>query len=124
MTAESARPSFVSFRILAGVLSLPLTACGFLFSRTGFDLLFGGVILSFFAAAILCFWFAFRGHISADRVLILFALTGGMIIGSICFIAGFIGPIIFMPHSNQGPLLGIFVTGPFGFVAGTLIGLC
>lgn len=36
---------------------------------------------------------------------------------------GFIGPIIFAPGANQGPLLGIFITGPPGFMAGLIWGL-
>jgi hypothetical protein len=35
---------------------------------------------------------------------------------------GFFGPLIWAPHSNQGPLLGIFVTGPIGFVVGAVTG--
>lgn len=46
----------------------------------------------------------------------------GFIIGGICFLAGFIGPIILDPDANQGPLLGIFITGPLGFVLGIVIG--
>ena len=34
--------------------------------------------------------------------------------GGIGFAGGFFGPIIFMPGANQGPLLGIFITGPLG----------
>lgn len=43
-----------------------------------------------------------------------------IIIGVIGFAIGFIGPIIFTPEANQGPLLGIFVTGPLSFVAGLI----
>jgi hypothetical protein len=49
-------------------------------------------------------------------------LMGGVIVGSISFIAGFVGPIIFTPGSNQGPLLGIFFTGPIGFIVGLIAG--
>jgi hypothetical protein len=55
---------------------------------------------------------------AANRVWILRAFA----IGRISFAAGFFGPIIFMPNSNQGPLLGIFITGPLGFAAGALLG--
>jgi hypothetical protein len=47
---------------------------------------------------------------------------GGIIIGSIGFVSGFVGPIIFSPSSNQGPLLGIFITGPIGFLLGLVGG--
>ncbi|HVO46428.1 MAG TPA: GlsB/YeaQ/YmgE family stress response membrane protein [Steroidobacteraceae bacterium] len=41
------------------------------------------------------------------------------------FVAGFFGPIALNPDANQGPLLGIFLTGPGGAVAGLLLGtLC
>jgi hypothetical protein len=49
-------------------------------------------------------------------------LIGGIIVGSIGFIGGFIGPMIFYPEANQGPLLGIFITGPIGFVIGLIGG--
>ena len=51
-----------------------------------------------------------------------FTLFGGIIVGGIGFVAGFVGPIIFTPESNQGPLLGIFITGPLGFIIGALAG--
>jgi hypothetical protein len=53
----------------------------------------------------------------------MFTLLGALIVGDIGFTAGFFGPIIFTPKSNQGPLLGIFFTGPLGFVAGAIIGV-
>ena len=46
----------------------------------------------------------------------------GAILGVIGFICGFVGPVIFMPEANQGPLLGIFITGPLGFVVGLVVG--
>lgn len=45
-----------------------------------------------------------------------------IIIGGIGFAIGFIGPIIFYPDSNQGPLLGIFITGPLSFLVGLIGG--
>ncbi|ESY72623.1 multidrug ABC transporter permease [Mesorhizobium sp. LNHC252B00] len=44
-------------------------------------------------------------------------------LGVIGFIGGFVGPIVFTPEANQGPLLGIFITGPLGFVLGLIVGL-
>src|SRR5262245_35163132 len=41
------------------------------------------------------------------------------VVGGACFLLGFVGPLIVTPDANQGPLLGIFITGP----AGTLLGL-
>ena len=38
------------------------------------------------------------------------------------FLAGFIGPMIVVPSANQGPMVGIFITGPLGFIAGAILG--
>lgn len=38
------------------------------------------------------------------------------------FAAGFFGPIILNPDANQGPLLGLFITGPGGAAGGLLLG--
>lgn len=43
--------------------------------------------------------------------------------GGVGFCAGFFGPMIFAPEANQGPLLGIFITGPGGALLGLLYGL-
>ncbi|WP_210237113.1 hypothetical protein, partial [Mesorhizobium sp. M2D.F.Ca.ET.224.01.1.1] len=45
-------------------------------------------------------------------------LKWGAILGIVGFLGGFVGPVIFTPEANQGPLLGIFITGPLGFVLG------
>jgi len=47
---------------------------------------------------------------------------GAVILGAVGFIGGFFGPIVFMPEANQGPLLGIFITGPLGFILGGVAG--
>jgi hypothetical protein len=45
-----------------------------------------------------------------------------VILGVIGFLGGFIGPMIFTPGANQGPMLGIFITGPLGVVIGAIVG--
>jgi hypothetical protein len=50
-------------------------------------------------------------------------LRWGLIIGVPAFLVGYIGPTIWAPDANQGPLLGIFITGPLGVVAGAVLGL-
>jgi|SRR6185369_6963947 len=49
-------------------------------------------------------------------------LLGALLTGGIAFSAGFFGPILFTPGANQGPLLGIFITGPLGFILGAVGG--
>lgn len=46
-----------------------------------------------------------------------------IVAGSIGFAGGFFGPILLSPESNQGPLLGILVTGPLGVLLGPVIGV-
>lgn len=36
--------------------------------------------------------------------------------------AGFFGPMILSPESNQGPMLGLFITGPLGAASGLVLG--
>ena len=50
------------------------------------------------------------------------ALLGAVTLGAIGFVGGFFGPILLTPEANQGPLLGIFITGPIGFVLGGILG--
>ncbi len=38
------------------------------------------------------------------------------------FAAGFFGPIALNPDANQGPLVGILITGPLGVLAGLVLG--
>ncbi len=50
-------------------------------------------------------------------------LRTAIMVGGVTFAAGFFGPIILAPDANQGPLLGIFITGPLGFTLGLAWGL-
>jgi hypothetical protein len=45
-----------------------------------------------------------------------------LVLGGIGFACGFLGPIALNPDANQGPLLGIFMTGPGGALLGALLG--
>lgn len=53
---------------------------------------------------------------------LLFPLFWAAALGAAGFISGFIGPMVFNPDANQGPMLGLFVTGPGGFFLGVVIG--
>jgi hypothetical protein len=113
-------------RILAAVLALlaiPSAARDLQgLMRGGFDPLlaiFAACTLTFIA---LCGWFALRGGEAASRARMGFALKVGLILGAIGFVVGFVGPLVWSPGANQGPLLGIFITGPLGFVVGVILG--
>lgn len=63
-------------------------------------------------------WYVWRKTGSAPGDLISSVFYGAIVLGGIGFSAGFFGPMIFDPGANQGPLLGIFITGPLGFLLG------
>jgi hypothetical protein len=113
-------------RILALVVAISLSVYSFVVLvtalRTKFTFFGSGFLLGPAVAAFLCWWFVLRGEHEKSRVRMIFTVLGALIIGGIGFIAGFIGPIIFTPQANQGPLLGIFITGPLGFVVGAIFG--
>lgn len=44
-------------------------------------------------------------------------------IGGLGFALGFFGPMLLDPSSGNGPLLGIFITGPLGFLGGLCWGV-
>ncbi|HEX9605861.1 MAG TPA: hypothetical protein VF962_01400 [Gemmatimonadaceae bacterium] len=111
-------------RILAGILALLFTALVLwnvaTLPQTGEYTLFGLIALPFGILAFVCWWYALRGEIGSPMRS---GCVGGLIVGSIGFLFGFIGPLVFRPEANQGPLLGILITGPLGMVAGFVGGL-
>ena len=67
---------------------------------------------------------AFRqGPPGRRRTVAWWCVTMSCTVGVVSFLVGFVGPILFSPDSPQGPLLGIFITGPLGAVAGAAVGV-
>ena len=52
-----------------------------------------------------------------------YSLSGALLIGAIGFTIGFIGPMLVAAGGNQGPMLGLFITGPIGTIVGAIAGL-
>jgi hypothetical protein len=48
--------------------------------------------------------------------------VGAAALGGLGFVLGFFGPMVFAPEANQGPLLGILITGPGGAALGAIVG--
>lgn len=48
--------------------------------------------------------------------------VGALITGSVGLAAGLLGPLLLAPETNHGVALGLFLTGPLGFVLGGLGG--
>jgi hypothetical protein len=57
------------------------------------------------------------------RLILRGAMRPAAIVGGVGFVLGFVGPILVTPGANQGPMLGIFITGPLGFLIGLVWGL-
>ena len=82
-------------------------------------------LLTYFAAlgcAILAARFAWVKTASPLSGVLAYILMGAVATGAVGFAIGFFGPMIVVPESNQGPLLGILYTGPLGFVLGAVGG--
>src|SRR5262249_53127379 len=62
--------------------------------------------------------FVWQHTTALPQGLITSVLMGAFVVGAIGFVGGFFGPIIFTPDANQGPLLGLLITGPLGFLLG------
>ncbi|MFA7387603.1 MAG: hypothetical protein WCZ87_08085 [Thiohalobacteraceae bacterium] len=107
-------------RILAMMVVVPATF--FFIYWVPFSLLpFGNTpipALVSLACAVAVGRFVWRRLDGDSNGLVASTLRGAVLLGSIGFCAGFFGPMIFVPGANQGPLLGIFVTGPLGFLLG------
>jgi hypothetical protein len=81
--------------------------------------------VSLAAAVAAALWIArkvWRGTSGEHAGLASYAGMGAVVVGAIGFAAGFFGPLILTPEANQGPLLGIFITGPLGMVVGAIGG--
>jgi len=50
------------------------------------------------------------------------ALSGALLMGVTGFLIGFFGPMKYQAWANQGPMVGIFLTGPGGVLLGGIIG--
>jgi hypothetical protein len=110
---------------LAGVIAV--TTAGLMFREAvvqGRGML--AATLGSLACALVVAWFTWKktASIAASNSSGMFAsiALGAIIVGAAGFVAGFVAPIIFAPDANQGPLLGIFITGPLGVLTGGIGG--
>lgn len=68
-------------------------------------------------------WYVWKRLGAVEQGLVTSVMLGAIVVGAVGFCGGFFGPIIFAPEANQGPLLGLFITGPLGFLLGGVGGL-
>lgn len=68
----------------------------------------------------LCWWSALSNDQAVTRANIRASWRSGRIVGAVGLVIGVVGPLVIYPKANLGPLLGILITGPLGFVVGVL----
>lgn len=74
------------------------------------------------ACAALTGWYAWK-LVSGEKVSVgASVISGALMLGSLCFIIGFLGPMAFAKDTSQGPLFGVFITGPLGVILGAIGG--
>jgi hypothetical protein len=66
---------------------------------------------------------AWRSSRAASQGVFMTAAYWAVVAGAVSFCLGFFGPMLLDPGANQGPLLGLFITGPLGFIVGGICGL-
>lgn len=102
-----------------------IIACGITYLLIyGHPFLFGPYILiAIMSLGVLFLWFAVRGHILRDRIMILSGFAFGCAFCFIGLFVGVFGAIYLYPNSNLAPILGFFQTAPIGLVAGITVGV-
>ncbi len=110
-------------RIVAGLIAIVPVYLAILSAvRTGHDLISTMIQAILLLIAFYLLWFAALSHLPSERTMLARTLVIALIIGAIGLVGGYVGPLILMPGANQGPLFGIFITGPVGFVLGSIGG--
>jgi hypothetical protein len=69
---------------------------------------------------LLCWWTVLAGQETRARARVAASWRMGWVLGGIGLALGFVGPLVITPSASLGPLLGILITGPAGFVLGAL----
>jgi hypothetical protein len=121
--AEGSGASRLGMAMLSGVLgalAIWLTLRNLsLSTRAGF-IFWVPITLWILSMSVLCLWSAVAGDQAASRASIGASWRVGWMAGGIGLAIGFVGPLVIYPKASLGPLLGILLTGPLGFVVGAL----
>ncbi len=122
-------PEFLGRRAFSAGLGMALMVCaGWIallnLSRPSFDgwIFWVPITLWLATMGLLCWWTALRAHRPESRTQISRSWRAGWMVGAVGLALGFVGPLLLTPKASLGPLLGILMTGPGGFVLGALGG--
>lgn len=74
------------------------------------------------AGALLAGWSAWKVATGEKVSVGLAVLSGALMLGGLCFIIGFLGPMVLAKDTSQGPLIGLFIAAPLGVITGAMGG--
>lgn len=108
------------FRTLALLVAVLLTYRTVVFAGWPFG---PALSVALASLALMCVWFSVRGTHDTDRVILLWSVVTGAIVGFLGLLVGVVASMFLWPKSNLAPILGFFVTGPYSFVGGAVLGV-
>ena len=112
------------FRVVVSAIVIVATFYFFYWTALAFiPIPWGVASVIAYACAMAAGWYAWTRTASVNPTLMRSVGYWAMVAGAIGFIGGFFGPMVFAPGANQGPLLGILITGPAGVLIGAAGGL-
>jgi len=76
------------------------------------------IVLWLLTMSLLCWSVVANGQ--ARRASVRSSWLAGWTVGGIGLLLGFVAPLVVSPNANLGPLLGILLTAPLGFVVGAI----
>ncbi len=79
-------------------------------------------VISSLVCAVLAGWAAWK-LVAGEKMNVGIAIvSGALMLGGLCFVIGFFGPMAFAKDTNQGPLIGLFIAAPLGGIMGAVGG--
>ena len=127
MNNVSIHQSYIVKRVFAGICGIIFSVFSLITLRTAllsgdFNIFVVSLILSSAIAGIFCWWIVLRYHHHISRERIRFSIRSGYIMGGIGLGGEFLWCALLDSPGNLCPILGIFITGPLGFVLGIIVG--
>lgn len=72
--------------------------------------------------AVLAGWSAWKLVAGEKMNVGIAVVSGALMLGGLCFVIGFFGPMVFAKDTSQGPLIGLFIAAPLGVIMGAVGG--